>query len=321
MIDRRVGKGSGKMGRIGVAMVAGCLLYAAVATGADELRVLTTANGLPSNWVTALAAAPDGKLWIGTGDAGLYAIDPATGKGKGYRAADGLSSDAVVSIAFFGGKVYAGTATALSVFDGSAWETIGKIESVTMRNVRLAASPDGKQLWACSVYLAGGTVRFDGTAWKFMGGEGRGLFNGVQGFAFLPEGVLLGDGSGAAYLHTGTDVRFLPEGIPPVNVFAAVAHKGKGLLGTSLGLFEYDRRWNPVRFPAGFGESPVFALAAEGERWVAGTANGLVISDSGSLKTVGTVDGLPAARVTSVAIGPDYLAAGTARGLVLVRGR
>jgi len=301
--------------------VVALLLWSIVAAGAAELQVLTTADGLPSNWVTALAAAPDGKLWAGTGDAGVYAFDPATGTGKGYRVADGLSGDSVVSIAPFQGNVYVGTSTGLSVFDGKAWKAIGKVENVTMRNVRVAASPDGKELWACAVHLAGGTVRFDGNAWKFMGGEGRGLFNNVQGFAFLPDGVLLGDGSGAAYLNTGTDVRSLTEGIPAANVFSAAAFQGKGLLGTSRGLFEYDRRWNQVPLPTGFGSAPVFALAAQGDRWVAGTANGLVFFASGSLKTVGTVDGLPAARVIAVAIGPDYLAAGTARGLAIVRGR
>ncbi len=298
----------------------GWLLLSIVTAGAADLRVLTTADGLPSNWVTALAAAPDGKLWIGAGDAGVYVIDPATRKGKGYRAADGLSSDAVVSIASFGGKVYVGTAAALSVFDGNAWETIGKVENVTMRNVRVAASPDGKQLWACSVYLAGGTVRFDGNAWKFMGGEGRGLFNDVQGFAFLPEGVLLGDGSGAAYLHTGTDVRSLSEGIPATNVFSAAAYKGKGLLGAGRGLFEYDGRWKPFSLPASVAGAPVFALAAQGDRLVAGTANGLASSEAGTVKAMGTKDGLPAARVTAVALGPGYVAAGTARGVALIRG-
>lgn len=309
------------MNRSIVPFFAGLSLLFAAAVGGAEVRVLTTADGLPSNWVTALAAAPDGKLWIGTGDAGMYAFDPATGKGRAYRAADGLSSDAVVSVAVAGGKVYAGTAAALSVFDGGAWNTIEKVENVTMRNVRVAASPDGKQVWACSVYLAGGTVRFDGNAWKFMGGEGRGLFNDVQGFAFLPEGVLLGDGSGGAFLHAGPEVRQLSQGLPPSNVFAAAAFRGKALLGTSRGVFEHDGRWNPVPAPKGFEGAAVFALAADTGRWAAGTANGLLVFDSGSMRSFGINDGLPAARITSVAVGSGYLAAGTARGVALVRGR
>ena len=314
------GEGTATMKVRALAAAIGWFLFSTVAAGAVEIRILTTADGLPSNWVSALAAAPDGKLWVGTGDAGLYVFDPATGKGKGYRAPDGLSGDSVVSIAPFQGNVYVGTATGLSVFDGSAWKTIDKVENVTMRNVRVTASPDGKQLWACSVYLAGGTVRFDGKTWKFMGGEGRGLFNDVQGFAFLPSGVLLGDGSGAAYLQTGTDVRSLSEGIPATNVFSAAAYKGKGLLGTGRGLFEYDGRWKPFSLPASVAGAPVFALASQGDRLVAGTANGLASSEAGTVKAMGTADGLPAARVTAVALGPGYVAAGTARGVALVRG-
>ena len=298
----------------------GALLLSAAGAGAVELRILTTADGLPSNQVTALAVAPDGALWIGTGDAGAFALDPGTGKGRGYRAADGLSSDTVVSIAPFQGRIYVGTAAGLSVFDGRAWETIAKVEHVTMRNVRVAASPDGKELWACSVYLAGGTVRFDGKEWKFMGGEGRGLFNDVQGFAFLPEGVLMGDGSGAAYLRAGSDVRPLADGIPAANVFSVAAYREKWLVGTGKGLFEFEGRWKPFPLPGSVAGEPVFALEARGGRLVAGTANGLASSEGGTSKAMGAADGLPAARITSVAIGQGYLAAGTARGVALIRG-
>lgn len=285
---------------------------------AAEVRVLTTKEGLPSNWVTALAPTPDGKLWVGTGNAGVYLLDPATGTGKGYRTADGLSSDEVTSIALFGDKVYVGTASGLSVFDGSKWETISKVENVTMRNVRLAASPDGKELWACAVYLAGGTVRFDGTGWKFMGGEGRGLFNDIQGFAFLPAGVVMGAGSGTVYLHTGSDVQVLSGGLPPANLFAA-AGKGKGfLIGSSRGLFAYEGSWREIPLPGAATGAPVFSIATEGEAAVAGSDRGMVRIRGGKATLMGTAEGLPARKVTAVAIVDGMIAAGTARGLALI---
>ncbi len=304
-------------------VVAACAVLLALlpfAAGAADVRVLTAADGLPSSWVKALVPAPDGKLWVGTGNAGVYLLDPATGAGKGYRASDGLSSDAVVSIALFGGKIYVGTSAGLSVFDGAKWSTIGKVEKVVMRNVRLAASPDGKELWACSVDLAGGIVRYDGTQWKFMGGDGRGIFNDVHGFAFLPEGVLMGAGSGMAYLHKGSDVVPMGEGLSSVNILSVAERKGKAYLGTSKGLFVRDRTWTEVPFPPVIKGAAVFSVVSGGDGLIAGTAAGLVkVGEEGS-KVLTVRDGLPASRVLAVAVGEGYVAAGTANGLAIVRG-
>lgn len=307
--------------RWGAALCAIVQLLLTAVAGAAEVQVLTVANGLPSSWVTALAAAPDGRLWVGTGNAGVFALDPASGKGKGYRAADGLASDAVASIAPFGGKVFVGTSAGLSVFDGSGWSTIGNVENVAMRNVRLAASPDGKELWACSVYLAGGVVRFDGNEWKFMGGQGRGLFNDVQGFAFLPDGVLMAAASSVPYLHKGTDVVPTGKGLPPVNVLSVGLWKGKAYLGTSSGLFVLDGgAWKEVAVPKGVKGAPVFSIAAGGDGLLAGTAGGLVKLSGAGAKILTAGDGLPSPRVLAVAAGQGYVAAGTASGLAIVRG-
>ena len=308
------------MRRIAPVLAVVLLLAPAAGSGA-EIRVLTAKDGLPSGWVTALAAAPGGKLWVGTGNAGVYVLDPATLAGKGYRAADGLPSDAVTSIAPFRGKVYVGTSSGLSVFDGEKWSTVGKVEDVTMRNVRLAASPDGKELWACSVYLAGGTVRFDGAAWKFMGGEGRGLFNDVQGFAFRPGEVLMGSGAGTVFLRKGGGVEPLAAGFPPSNVFAVGTLGADWLAGTSRGLFRYDGKWAPVTLPPGFAGSPVFAMAAADGAAIVGTEAGLArIGASGGVRVLTPGDGIPSGRVTAVAVLDGLVAAGTAGGLALVRG-
>lgn len=299
-------------------VVAALLVLLPIAAGAADVRVLTVKDGLPSNWVTAIAAAPDGKLLVGTGNAGIYLLDPATGKGKGYRASDGLSSDEVTSIAAFGEKLFVGTASGLSVLDGGKWSRTEKIGNVTMRNVRLAASPDGKELWACAVYLAGGTLRFDGKEWEFMGGKGRGLFNDVQGFAFLPSGVVMGSGSGVPYLHMGSDVKALSEELPASNIFA-VAAEGKSLfLGSSKGLFEYDGKWKAVRMPEGFSGVPVFSIAVRNGELVAGTSKGLVRARPGTPQALTAGSGLPASRVMAVAFTGNLVAAGTSGGLALV---
>lgn len=300
-------------------MAVALLFVASLPSWAVEIRVVTTSEGLPSNWVTALAPAPGGRLWVGTGNAGVIQLDPATGTGKRYRASDGLASDEVSSIALFRGKVYVGTSAGLSVFDGSKWETIPKVQNVTMRNVRLAASPDGQELWACAVYLAGGTARFDGTEWKFMGGGGKGLFNDIQGFAFLSDGVVLGAGSGIAYLLNGPDVEVISGGLPPGNIFAVAARQGRLLLGSSRGLFEYDGKWREIPMPRRVAGAPVFSIAVRDGKTIAGSDLGLLLLENGNVKHMGMSDGLPARKITAAAFTDGMIAAGTARGLALIK--
>jgi ligand-binding sensor domain-containing protein len=249
----------------------------------------------------------------------VYLLDPATGTGKGYAVPDGLASDEVTSIARFQGKVYVGTAGGLSVLQDGRWSTITDVQGVTLRNVRLAASPDGKELWASAVTLAGGVARFDGKYWRFMGGEGRGLFNDVQGFAFLPDGVLMGAGSGVPYLHKGTEIVPAGEGLPPGNVLSVATWRGKAYLGTSRGLFVREEVWREVPLPQGVRGVPVFSLAAGADRLLAGTAAGLVKLKADGTGVLAAADGLPSSRVLAVAAGDGYAAAGTANGVAIVR--
>ena len=286
---------------------------------AAEVRIFAKGTGLPSNWVTALMAEPGGRLWVGTGNAGVYLLDPATGTGKGYAVPDGLASDEVTSIARFQGKVYVGTAGGLSVLQGGRWSTIPDVQGVTLRNVRLAASPDGKVLWASAVTLSGGVVRFDGKEWKFMGGEGRGLFNDVQGFAFLPDGVLMAAGSGVPYLHRGADVVPAGEGVPAANLLSAAFWKGRAYLGTSRGLYVRDGVWKEVPMPKGVSGTPVFSLAAGNDVLLAGTSAGMVKITGRPPALLSSGDGFPSSRVLAVAVGEGFVAAGTANGLAIIR--
>jgi ligand-binding sensor domain-containing protein len=313
-ILKRTGPAAGLL----AAVVWMCL--SAPTAGAADVKFYTSANGLPSDWVTALAVAPDGKVWAGTGNSGVALLDPKSGRVSAYRVKDGLPSDEATSIALFGGKVYVGTANGIGIFDGSRWESVRKTGTVTFRNVRLAASPDGKELWASSVYLSGGTVRFDGKEWKFMGGEGRGLFNDIEGFGFLPDGVLMGSGQGTVYLHRGADVVPLPEGLPPTSIFSVAAWNGNAVAGTAAGLFERaGGKWVPVRLPAGIDGRPVFALSTRGGLLAVGTQEGVVLLTKGKPPAVFThSNGLPQGKVTAVAAGDGFVAAGTARGLAII---
>lgn len=153
-----------------------------------------------------------------------------------------------------------------------------------------------------------------------MGGEGRGLFNNVKGFAFLPEGVLMASWGGAPYLHKGDDVLPLLEGLPPANLLAAGTRGGKWVVGGSRGLFEFDGKWKEIRLLPGTPGFAVFDLSTAGDTLYAGTVKGLFrLSGGGILSALSEADGLPDSVVSAVAAGKGYTAAGTARGLALVR--
>jgi two-component system, sensor histidine kinase and response regulator len=86
----------------------------------DGFRVYRNAGR--RNRISAIAEGADGNLWLGTADAGVQRLDPATGQFEVYRHTDGLagslSSDGVNSVcATRAGVVWAGTPEGLNRFD------------------------------------------------------------------------------------------------------------------------------------------------------------------------------------------------------------
>jgi hypothetical protein len=131
----------------------------------------------------------------------------------------------------------------------------------------------------------------------------------------------MGSGQGTAYLHKGTDVVPLTEGLPPTNIFAVAAWKGNAVAGTGAGLFERSGgKWAPVALPAGMAGIPVFALSVRDGVLAAGTQEGVVLLGKGeSPKAFTQANGLPPSKVTAVAAGDGFVAAGTARGLAVIK--
>ncbi len=284
-----------------------------------EISVVNKASGLPSDWVSALAS-DGGKVWVGTGNRGLALWDPARGTFVDHSGAPGFTSKAITSVAVFRDKVYAGTELEAVVFDGKKWDRLGKADTIVMRNVRFASSPDGRELWAASMALAGGTVRFDGEKWTFMGGQGRGLFSNVTALAFGPKGTWMGTLSGAVYLHKGADVEAVSGGLSG-NV-SSLARAGDALFaGTSKGLFRLDgSTWKKIAFPAEWGSPVVIAMAARGDVLYAGTTAGMVRVSGTKIDRLTEKDGLPSSRVQAVLVDGETVYGGTLRGLAAIRG-
>jgi ligand-binding sensor domain-containing protein len=172
---------------------------------------LTTADGLPENWLRDVLATDDG-LWVATERSGLCYLKKGRAPRTFTRAADGLPSDSVSSLALYRGKVYAGGEAGLAVFDGERWEVLDIIEKVVMRDVLLAVDTARDELWAEAMHVGGGLVKFDGERWSFFGGDGKGLVNNVTAVAFQGGTLWLGTVGSGIYRIAGGAWGFVRSG-------------------------------------------------------------------------------------------------------------
>ena len=275
--------------------------------------------GLPPGEVRSLAVE-GGNVYVGAGVRGVAVYDSSRGKVTNLTGGAPLSGKEVSSLAAFQGKLYVGTTDGLLRFDGRSWERIEKAENVTLRNVMLAASPDGKELWAAAMTLAGGTTKFDGSKWTFMGGAGRGLFNDISCFAFGKDGTWMGSATGTVYLHKGEEVQFFREGLS--GIVLALATVGNVVYAaTNRGLFRLEgTTWKTVGFPEGWGGYQILSMVSDGTTLYLGTTAGLVRLVKGGAERLTRNDGLPADQVGAVALGDGLVYAGTAAGLAVIRG-
>jgi len=170
--------------------------------------------------------------------------------------------------------------------------------------------------------LNGGTVRYDGSGWKFMGGEGRGLFNDISSFAFPADGVALGSQAGAVYLRRGAEVEPLAGSFPPVTVFALSERGGTLYAGTSGGLFVWrGAGWSPALVPAAFEGKAVLCLLRVDLELVVGGVDGVAVLDrSGRQRVVSGVEGFPRGPASALAASGGTLYVGTDRGVVALSG-
>jgi hypothetical protein len=271
----------------GVLLAAGLLsasLLAAPPTAAASYRVanhLTTADGLPSNWLRDVLATEDG-LWVATEQSGLCYLQ----KGRAPRvftSADGLPAGRVSSLALYGGKVWAGGEGGLAVYDGQRWEVLDVIEKVKMREVLLAVDAARDELWAEATHVGGGLVKFDGDRWSFFGGEGRGLINNVTAFAFQGDTLWLGTVGSGIYRIAGADWQFI--------------RSGEGLRGDT-----------------------VTALAVQGADLWAGTFTGAGRLRGGAWRWAGAEEGLNPPNVKDILAAGGDLLVGTTGGLFQLEG-
>ncbi len=115
-------------------------------------EVITPADGrLPDGWITAVEAAEDGSVWIGTYDAGLVHVTASDRGWRWQRVDTGIGGPRARiqtgALATSGERVFAGTrGGGLVVIEGTRMWTVGRAQGLPSNEVRdVVVSPAG--LW------------------------------------------------------------------------------------------------------------------------------------------------------------------------------
>ena len=116
-----------------------------------DFRTFNTANtpSFTSNIVDGLAEASDGSLWIGTFD-GIVRYQ--SGRFKAYTVADGLPSNAVVSVyRQRGGRIVVATSAGLAVVNGERFEAVRGTAAVSSAGLATVMTEDAEgTLWVAA---------------------------------------------------------------------------------------------------------------------------------------------------------------------------
>lgn len=175
--------------------------WGAATIGGASITNYTTDQGLVSNSVTKLAAAPDGSIWFGSNSSGLSHFDGSTW--TTYTSNNGLINDYIQALAVDStGGVWVGTREGLSYFDGNRWTNYTEADGLPYKSVKaVAVAPDGA-VW---VGTGGqGAAKFDGSTWtSYRDDEGLAAYY-VEVIVVAPDGALwFGTSGNGVYRYDG----------------------------------------------------------------------------------------------------------------------
>jgi len=268
---------------------------------AENWRIYTTEDGLPSDRVHVVACARDGSVWVGT-NAGIARIGPTRngheGQWRTFTEADGIPSNYVTSLHISAdNSVWVGTVGGAARYNQTGWvhhdEWTGKGDR---GGVAMVLDASGG-LWAAT---GEGLYRLSDGQWQSM----------ARLEAYSGRVVdLLADRAGALWwatpealvrYHDGRAEQVALPGVGVPNWTLAIAAGNGGLwTGTLDGAFRYDAAaWSPVDL----GESgPVIAVheVMAGDVWF-GMRGGLVRLAGEERSRYDTSDGLPEGPVIGI---------------------
>ena len=292
-------------------------LWAAVGNGIvlcrenGEWGRYTMTNGLPLAYISCMAEGPDGSIWAGSLDAGLYRL-----KGDRFESFgrdDGLSGDAIRALCYDGeGNLWVGTRTS-------------GLNRVSRRTVLALGVEQG----LTNDFIRGVAQTRDGTLW--VGTTGGGLHRGgPDGFArFVPpppadayvflDAVLatpddtLWWGAARALFATrdGQMLALHTNNLPWFRSAAvtALSEDGRGGLwiGTSEGQLVHHAEGRFDEFPHRTGRGAITALALQpdGALWIGSEAGGLRRIRGADDPILGVTNGLSSPIIRALRLDGD----------------
>ncbi len=282
-------------------LLSSIFLFASARADAPAFQSYTQRDGLAADYVTSIAFAPDGAVWIGTPRGATRVQDKYW---VTYTAANGLGNSWVSGIAVASdGKIYFATnGGGLTIFDGATRQTLNTSNSAIPSNYLTAVAVDQqKRMWV-GTYGAG-VARLDGEAWtKFS------LTNNyINALALDASGnPWVATSDGAFFFDGKTWTQFTQAtGLASSRVNAiAVAPDGSIWFTTDNGVTVYDgKTYRSYRETNGLGSNSARAIAIDAQKraWV-GTARGVSVLDGGKWKTYTRADGLADDEVTTLAL-------------------
>lgn len=292
--------------------------------GDDRVAVYTTANGLPSNQLTALARDTRGTLWIGTWGDGLCRF--GGGRFSSLSTAGGLSAPHVWSL--FSDRedsLWVGTwVGGLNRLRDRRFLVFGVPEGLSSDNVRSVLRARDGAMWVATA--GGGVNRIDGekvTAIRVKDGlpsdEASAVFEDRDGSIWIGTYT-----SGVSRWRGGRSDSFsVADGLPSNDVRVIIQdRRGSVWVGTMSGIARFNgRRFETVAAGA-IPIASVVALREDhlGTLWIGSSGQGVVRLRDGESNVLTTKDGLVSNRVLAFhedAQGAMWI--GTSGGITLWR--
>ncbi len=275
----------------------------------------TTRDGLAADYVTSIAFAPDGALWVGTARGVTRAQDQ---NWVTYTTAHGLANDWISGIApVTASKIYLATnGGGLTLFDGATRKTYDIGNSAIPSNFLTALAVDRQgRVWVGT--LGAGVARLEGETWS----QPSLANNYVNALALdANDHPWVATNEGAFFFDGKTWTRHAESsGLASSRVFAlAIARDGRVWFGTDDGVTVYDgKTYRTYRTSDGLADARVRALAVDAQNrvWV-GTARGVSLLAAGKWTTYARADGLADDAATALALDArGNVWVGTPRGL------
>ncbi|MBW6474475.1 MAG: hypothetical protein K0B14_15215 [Anaerolineaceae bacterium] len=270
----------------------------------DFIRV---EDGMADPIVRALAAAPDGSLWIGYGNKGIANLK--NGKFTNYTTEQGLTANGVTSLAVDpDGILWIGTTWGISRFDGNKFTNYLTDQGLLSNDVKsLAIDRDGN-LWAG---VSSGVSRYDGSSWKNYTMDDGLIDKPVVDIAFdYQNGVWFATKSGVSRLKDGVWTSFTEaDGLSYKSVNSiAVTFDGTVWFATAgQGVSSYDgNSWQVYRSDQGLTYTPRdMAVADDGALWITSDGTGVFRFNGNSFKNWSTGDGLLSSWIDLITVAPD----------------